>query len=103
MGEQQEGWADGLQLIRTWMEQRFSEADVIYELEKVGRRFRWNIVFGEIGLRMGVTEGVLGSPETLRERLADLERGTWLEDLETKDKWLDLLSVGVVNRGPHEW
>lgn len=105
MGTIQEDLRSGRDLLEGWLAERFPDADVIYLGLRDGSVYRWTVDFGpgKSALRLSATERALESAQILQERLEDLERGTWLHDVETQDKWIELTSIAVAQKRRDDW
>lgn len=105
MGEYREDLKEGIEFFNDWLNQRFPEATVRFLGDPTWDRGRWIVDFGpgKAGFRVGVTPRVIESQPLLQERIHDLERGTWLENIEEKSKWVVLTAVGVVNKSREDW
>lgn len=104
--QQKKNLQSGIESFVNWLDERFSDA-AVHDLGKdINRQcYRWNVDFGagKAAFRVAATERVLESEALLAERIQELERGTWLEDVEEEDNWVVLTSVGIAANHPEEW
>ena len=105
MGAIREDLESGRDLLESWLAERFPSAAIGYTGTRDADFHRWIVDFGpgKAALRLGATERSLESAKILQERLENLERGTWLHDVETQDKWILLTTVAVAAKDRDDW
>ncbi len=105
MADYAEDVNSGKSAFESWIQKRFPDAESYYTGTRNDDFHRWTIDFGpgDPALRLGATERVLEDDTILAERLADLERGSWLDDVTDQPKWILLMAVGVVAKSREDW
>lgn len=95
----------GINTLETWLGERLPRATVSYVGMTRDDFHRWIADFGpgEPGLRLGALERVLADHDLLSARIAQLDRGGWLDGVDEQDKWVLLTAVGVVNKSREDW
>lgn len=94
----------GGDMIRSWLDDRFPDADVRkLEPDPNGQYHRWLVDVGDGDLGVGATRRVLQHRDALKDRIQEAERGTWLEDLAGQHKRFVLGTDSIFPRDRESW